>query len=301
MLESIATDLKHAFRRLRRSPGFTATVLLILAIGIGANTAIFSVIEGVLLRPLPYGNPERLCVLWKSIPQKNIEWDWTSALTIRDWREQTEVFEDVATVLRPEGSKVTFGANSGSEEIQGSIVSGNFFDLLRVRPLLGRTFSPSEAQRGENVAVLSYGMWKGRFGGTSAILGKPIQLNNRSVSIIGVMPPEFQYPNKQAELWILITSDPRWPAFQKFRIADAFSGLGRLKPGRSIEEARAEMKVVSSKLATQYPATDTGLRLMFCRCSTKSRSGRCVAASGFWGSSSLRVAGRVLEYRKSSE
>ena len=107
MFESIAIDLNHAFRRLRRSPGFTATVLLILTIGIGANTAIFSVIEGVLLRPLPYGNPERLCVLWKSIPQKNIEWDWTSAPTIRDWREQSDAFEDVAMVLRPEGSKVT--------------------------------------------------------------------------------------------------------------------------------------------------------------------------------------------------
>src|ERR1700733_471589 len=104
-------------------------------------------------------------------------------------------------------------------------------------------------------------MWKGRFGATNAILGRTIQLNNRSVSIIGVMPPDFQYPNKQAELWMLITSDPRWPAFQKFRIADAFSGLGRLKPGRSIEEARAQMKVVSAKLAQQDPATDTGLEI----------------------------------------
>jgi putative ABC transport system permease protein len=259
MLESIATDLKHAFRRLRRSPGFTATVLLILALGIGANTAIFSVIEGVLLRPLPYGNPERLCVLWKSIPQKNIEWDWTSAPTIHDWREQSDVFEDVAMVLRPEGSKVTLRSDVGSEEIQGSMVSGNFFDVLRVRPLLGRTFSSSEAQRGENVAVISYGMWKGRFGATNAILGRSIQLNNRCVSVIGVMPPDFQYPNKQAELWMLITSDPRWPAFQRFRIADAFSGLGRLKPGRSIAEARAEMKAVSAKLAQQNPSTDRGL------------------------------------------
>ena len=129
--------------------------------------------------------------------------------------------------------------------------------------------------------MLSYGIWKGRFGATNAILGKSIQVNNRSVSIIGVMPPDFQYPNKQAELWLLLTSDPRWPTFQRFRIADAFNGLGRLKPGRSIEEARAEMKVVSSKLAQQYPATDTGLEYILFRCSTKSRSGRCVAVSGF--------------------
>ena len=111
-------------------------------------------------------------------------------------------------MLRPEGSRVTLRTDSGSEEIQGSIVSGNFFDLLSVRPLLGRTFSSSEAQRGENVAVLSYGMWKSRFGGTSAILGRSIPIDNRSVSIIGVMPPDFQYPNKQAELWMLLTADP---------------------------------------------------------------------------------------------
>src|SRR5271156_1061860 len=254
-------DLSYGARCLRRSPGFSIAAIFVLSLAIGANSAIFSVIEGVLLRPLPYSNPERLCVLWKSIPQKNIEWDWTSALTIRDWREEADVFEDVATVLRPEASKVSMRGNSGSEEIQASIVSGNFFDLLRVRPLLGHTFSPSEAHRGENVAVISYGMWKRRFGGTSAILGKSIQLNNQIVSIIGVMPPDFQYPNKQAELWLLLTSDPRWPLFQKFRIADAFSGLGRLKPGRSIEQARTEMKVVSSKVAKQYPATDTGLEV----------------------------------------
>jgi putative ABC transport system permease protein len=254
-------DLSYGARCLRRSPGFSIAAIFVLSLAIGANSAIFSVIEGVLLRPLPYSNPERLCVVWKSIPQKNIEWDWTSALTIRDWREQAEVFEDLATVLRPEASKVAMRGSSGFEEIQASTVSGNFFDLLRVRPLLGRTFSPPEAHRGENVAVISYGMWKRRFGGTSAILGKSIQLNDQIVSIIGVMPPDFQYPNKQAELWLLLTSDPRWPLFQKFRIADAFSGLGRLKPGRSIEQARAEMKVVSSKLAKQYPATDTGLEV----------------------------------------
>ena len=224
-------DLSYGARCLRRSPGFSITAIFVLSLAIGANSAIFSVIEGVLLRPLPYSNPERLCVLWKSIPQKNIEWDWTSALTIRDWREQADVFEDVATVLRPEGSKVSMRGDSGPEEIQASIVSGNFFDLLGVRPLLGHTFSSSEAHRGENVAVISYRMWKRRFGGTSAILGKSIQLNNQIVSIIGVMPPDFQYPNKEAELWLLLTSDPRWPMFQKFRIADAFSGLGRLKPG----------------------------------------------------------------------
>ena len=260
-LQQVWQDLRYGARVLRRSPGFSITAMLVLALAIGANTAVFSVIEGVLLRPLPYSDPDRLCLLWKSIPQRNIEWDWTSALTIRDWREQTEVFEDLAIVLRPEGSKVTMRGDSGREKLQGSIVSGNFFDLLGARPLLGRTFSRSEAQRGENVAVLSHGFWQRRFGASNSVVGSTIPLDDRSVLVIGVMPPSFEFPDKKAELWMLLTADPRWPKFQmpRFRIADAFCAVGRLKPGKSIGQARAEMKAVSARLAQQYPATDTGL------------------------------------------
>jgi putative ABC transport system permease protein len=237
--------------------------VLVLILAIGANTAVFSVIEGVLLRPLPYRDSQRLCVLWKSVPQRNIEWDWTSALTVQDWRQQTSAFEDLAAILRPEGSVVTLRGGAAAEKLQASVVSDNFFDLLGTPALLGHTFSPEEAQPGADVAVLSHGLWLRRFGGSHAVLGKAIHLDSRSVRIIGVMPPSFQFPDKRVELWLLLTADPRWPAFQlpRFRIADAFCALGRLKPGRSVAEAGAEMHAISARLARQYPATDAGLEV----------------------------------------
>jgi hypothetical protein len=135
-MATLAQDFRYAIRVLSRSPGFTVTAVLILAIAMGANTAIFSVIEAVLLRPLPYHDPERLCVLWKTVPSRNIAWDWTSYPTIRDWREQSRAFQDLAVVLRPEASQVAISA----ENIQGPTVSGNFFEVQGIAPLLGRTF-----------------------------------------------------------------------------------------------------------------------------------------------------------------
>ena len=256
------TDLRYSFRTLRRSPGFSFAAIIVLALAIGANTAMFSVIEGVLWRPLPYKDPDRLVVLWKSIPQRNIEWDWTSAPTVKDWREQSGgVFEDVALVLRPEGSRVTLFGGPEPERVQASIVSGSFFDVLGVQPQLGRSFSATETARGDNVAVLSHGYWQRRFGGRTSILGESIRIDDRSVTIIGVMPPSFAFPAKDAELWLLLSADPRWPRFQmpRFRVADAFCGIGRLKPGVSVRQAQVEMKGMAARLAQQYPATDQGL------------------------------------------
>jgi putative ABC transport system permease protein len=259
MEDEMIQDLRYGARMLVKSPGFTFVVALTLALGIGANTAIFSVIEAVMLRPLPYQNPERLCVLWKSVPARNIEWDWTSYPTIQDWREQSRSFDDMAAVLLPSASEVTLQSDGGPERIQGSKVSGNFFEMLGVKPLLGRAFSDDEARRGDDVVVLSYGFWQRRFGGDGAIVGRRLHLDNRSATIIGVMPPNFQYPDKNAQLWLLLSTDHRWAGFQKIRLADAFSALARLKPGVSIEEARAEMNVIAGRLAQQYPATDANL------------------------------------------
>jgi putative ABC transport system permease protein len=150
-MQMILQDLRYGARMLLKNPGFTLIAVLMLGLGIGANTAIFSVIEGVLLRPLPYKDPQRLCLLWKSVPARNIEWDWTSYPTIRDWREQSRSFEEMAAVLLPAGSQVTLQSDSGSERIQGSKVAGNFFQILGGRPLLGRTFSDDESKRGDDV------------------------------------------------------------------------------------------------------------------------------------------------------
>jgi putative ABC transport system permease protein len=261
MEDEMFQDLRYGARMLVKSPGFTFVAALTLALGIGANTAVFSVIEAVILRPLPYQDSERLCMLWKSVPARNIEWDWTSYPTIRDWREQSRSFEDMAVILRPEASEVTLQSGEGPEKIQGSKVSGNFFQMLGVRPLLGRAFSDDEARRGDDMVVLSYGLWQRRFGEDGAALGRKLQLDNRSATVIGVMPASFQFPDKDAQLWLLLSADHRWPTFQlpKFRIADAFSVLARLKPGVSIEEARAEMNAIAGRLAQQYPATDANL------------------------------------------
>ncbi len=258
---SALVQLGAGARALRRSPGYSIAAVCLLSLAIGANTAMFSVIEGVLLRPLPYKDADRLCVLWKSVPGKGIEWDWTSAPTVKDWREQSESFEDIALVLRPEGSRVALDGADGPEKVQGAIVSGNFFDILGVPPLAGRTFSSEEARLGENVVVLGHGFWRSRFAGSPSIVGQTIRIDGRSTTVAGVMPPSFQFPNKEVRLWLLLTADPRWEKFQlpRYRLADAFFGLARLAEGRSLTQARGEMEAVAGRLARLYPATDAGL------------------------------------------
>src|SRR5882724_11575580 len=180
----LARDFRYAIRVLARSPGFSITAVLVLSLAMGANTAIFSVIEAVLLRPLPYHDPQRLCMLWKTVPARNIEWDWTSYPTIRDWHEQNHVFADLSVILRPENSKVTLPQEAGPERIQGSKVSANLFQIMGVQPLLGRTFSADEELRGDDVVVLSYGFWQRRFGGDKTVLGRTLQFNGRNTMII---------------------------------------------------------------------------------------------------------------------
>ncbi|HMY75514.1 MAG TPA: ABC transporter permease, partial [Blastocatellia bacterium] len=259
MFADIRQDLCFGARMLLKQPGFALTAVFVLALTLGANTAIFSVIEAVLLRPLPYREADRLCVLWKSVPARNIEWDWTSYPTILDWSEQSRAFEEMAVVLRPEASEVNWQTNDGPEKIQGAKVSGNFFDMLGVSPLLGRAFSPVEARQGADVAVLSHGFWKQRFGAAPDVIGRTLMLDDRDVTIIGVMPAMFQFPNEQAQLWLLVTADHRWAKFQEVRFADAFCALGRLRPGVSVNAARTEMDAIALRLAREHAATDANL------------------------------------------
>jgi ABC-type antimicrobial peptide transport system permease subunit len=218
-------DLRYAFRTFRASPGFTFLAIILLALGIGANTAMFSVIEAVLLRPLPYREPSRLYMVWKSVPAKNLDWDWMGYPAIRDWREQNHVFEDVAAVARPEASIVTLTGGVEPQRIQSAKVEGNVFTVLGAAPLLGRTFSQTEAQRGDKVAILSYGFWQRHFGTSRGVLGRTLQIEHQSCTIIGVMKPSFQFPSKDTQLWLLISADPRWPKFRRFRFADALLPL----------------------------------------------------------------------------
>src|SRR6266850_6773318 len=192
----MVNDLRYALRQLRKDPGFTVVAVLSLALGIGANTAIFGVINGVLLRTLPYRDPDRLAILWKTVPKKNIQEDWTSYPTFKDWRDQNHVFEDMALVFRPEAAQVVLTGNDRPERIQGAKVSANFFSVMGVSPVLGRSFSPDEGERGDQVVVLSYGFWQRQFGASVDVLGKTTEIDGKNTEIIGVMPASFQFPSK---------------------------------------------------------------------------------------------------------
>jgi predicted permease len=238
--------------------------ILTLMLGIGACTAVFSVVYAVMLKPLPYRNPDRLCVLWKSVPKKGLERDWTSYPSFRDWRDHNHVFEDMALFFRPEAAQVTLHNGDQAEMVQAAVVSANFFTVMGIAPIIGRTFSPRDGELGEDFAVLSYGFWQSRYAGSPDVLGKSFSfhsVNERTAKIIGVMPEGCQLPFKEAPFWLLNTADPRWkgPYFPNWRVPDAFAAVGRLKPQISMAEAQADMNQVASNLAQQYPETDAGL------------------------------------------
>src|SRR2546425_1291792 len=167
-------DLRYGVRTLLKSPGFTLVAVITLALGIGANTAMFSVINAVLLRTLPYGDPHRLAILWKTVPKKNIQEDWTSYPAFKDWKDHNDVFEDMALVFRPEAAQVTLTGSDPPERIQGAKVSANFFTVMGVSPALGRGFLSEEGKRGDSVVVLSHGFWQRRLGASAGAIGKSL-------------------------------------------------------------------------------------------------------------------------------
>jgi putative ABC transport system permease protein len=267
-LDTLAQDIRYSLRIMLRNPGFSAVVVLTLMLGIGACTAVFSVVYAVMLKPLPYRDSDRLCVLWKSVPKKGLERDWTSYPAFKDWKEQNHAFEDMALFLRPEGAKVTLHNGDQAEKIQAAVVSANFFTVMGITPVIGRSFSPEDG-RGEDLAILSYGFWQNRFGGSPEVLSKSLSFNDdskkRTAKIIGVAPEKCQFPYKEAQFWLLTTADPRWErGFQIYWIADAFSAVGRLKTHVSIKEAQADMNVVASNQARSYPeySADLGISVI---------------------------------------
>ncbi len=254
-------DLRYGARSLIRTRAFTATAVAVLALAIGANTALFSVVEAVLLRPLPYRDYRRLALVWKTVPSKHIEWDWASGPIVQDWRERNHTFEDSAIFLRPEASLVTYSAKNGPEKILAAKTWEDFFGVLGVQPLIGRVFSSAEARQGNPLAVLSYQFWVSRLGADQSVLGKALRLDGGSFTIVGVMPPEFQFPDQKTAMWLPLASDPRWELWrqERFRMADAFGVLVRLKSDRSVADAQMDMNRISQSLAHEYPTTDADL------------------------------------------
>jgi putative ABC transport system permease protein len=254
MFVDLWQDLRYGVRTLLKNPGFTAVAVIALALGIGANSAIFSVVNAVLLQPLPYRDPDRLVMVWEDNTKGGYPRNTPAAANFLDWREQSRVFEGMAAIANQ--SFALTGAGE-PERIDGRRVSASLFPLLGVEPLLGRAFLPEEDQPGAGRAViLSHGLWQRRFGSDPNITGKALTLNGESHTVVGVMPAHFQFPAREDELWVPIAFTNEQAANRGTHYLQV---VARLKPGVTVEQTQAEMSAIAARLQEQYPSQNTGV------------------------------------------
>jgi putative ABC transport system permease protein len=245
MFFTVLRDIRYAVRQLMASPAFTIVAILTLALGIGATTAIFSVVNGVLLRPLPYPHPDSLVLVYEIVPQYGRF--SVAPANFLDWRRQNTVFQRIATYST---SSASFTEGGNAERITSAAVSWDLFELLEVTPVLGRSFREDEDAPGKNsVIVLSYGMWQRRFGGDPNVLGRSITLSGVPVTIVGVMPQGFYFPTRAVEFWQPIALNPA----NATRGGHFLGVIARAKSGIPLERAGAEMKAIAERLANEYP------------------------------------------------
>src|SRR5882724_2570063 len=249
-------DLRFAFRKLLKTPGFTAVAVLTLALGIGATTAIFSVVYAVVLRPLPFPESEQLVAIWTQTPQ--VDRLPMAAANHLDLKSQNTVFEDIAILSRV--ANYNLSGDGEPERLLATRVPANLFPLLRVKPALGRGFTEDENQPGQDrVVILSHGLWQRRHAGDPNIVGKIIRLENLPHAVVGVMSPEFTYPTRDVQIWTPLTIDPEDVKF-KARTGYNHLTVARLKPGVTLEQAQAEVNVISTRLAQEHPESNKELR-----------------------------------------
>lgn len=247
-------DFRYALRTLLRSPLFTIVAVLTLALGIGANTAIFTVVDAVLIRPLPFARPDDLIRIFATGPQ--LDNAPVSPANFLDWKEQNRVFERMVAYT---DTVFTLAGGEMPERVRAERVSFDFFDLFGVSPALGRSFSREEDEYGRNqVVVLSQEFWQTRFGGRSDIIGQSLILNDKPFTVIGVMPAKFTFPDKRIQLWTPLAFTP---AEKVIRDTNFLSAIGRLKSGLTITTANSEMNALARQIAQQYPETNAGEKL----------------------------------------
>jgi putative ABC transport system permease protein len=254
-VSGVFQDIRYAFRQIRKAPAFAAVAVITLALGIGANTAIFSVVNGVLLRPLALKDPDRLVRIWHTPPQSSFPGISTfsvSPANYLDWQSQNHVFDSMA-IYGYYGFTITGGDKP--EQVDASSVSAGFFSTLGVQPELGRALSPDENQPGRsNVVVLSHRLWQERFGSKREIVGSYIKLDGGSYLVAGVMPASFRFPDF-AQMWTPMA----WTDKDKIiRGNHSYMVVARLRPEADVKQAQAEMNTISSRLEQQYPADDKG-------------------------------------------
>jgi predicted permease len=253
-MNSFLQDLQYGLRSLAKNPGFGAVAVLTLALGVGANAAIFSVLRAVVLRDLPYHEADRIAVLWTKNIRQNLP-DGSSYLNFRDWKEQSKEFEDMAAYVRPEFTRSTIGTGADAERVNVGEVGPGFFQLLGTAPLFGRTFESADFIANPRTIVISHGLWQQRFAADRGIVGKSVQVGDAAAEIVGVMPPEFELPTAEVQLWRPFFFGPQWQD-PGSRDADALIVLGRLKPSATIASARTEMDAIATRLRNEYPNTN---------------------------------------------
>ncbi|HSE37628.1 MAG TPA: ABC transporter permease, partial [Blastocatellia bacterium] len=258
---NLMQDIRYAFRMLLKNPGFTVVAVIAVALGIGANSAMFSVINAVLLRPLPYNEPDRLVTIWEESPQRDMYELPVSLANFRDWVDQNTVFEQISAYTF---ANMNLSGAGEPERLLAVRTSANLFSLVGAVPLLGRPFLAEEDKEGANrVAILSHALWQRRFSSDSRIVGESVTLNNQSYTVVGVMPASFQFPvgfgylgkvlNDPVDLYIPIAAT----GHEAVRGSFAFFSIGRLKQGVNIDQARAEMTAIEGRIVQQYPGENS--------------------------------------------
>ena len=247
-METLLKDIRYGLRGLWKRPGFTAVAVLTLALGIGANTAIFSVVNAVLLRPLQFRDPDRLVMIWEDATFAGFPRNTPAPANYFDWKAQTQSFEDMAAT-----AEATFNLTGGGEpeRVAAYSVSSNFFPLLGVQPALGRMFLPDEDRVGAaKVAVLSYALWQTRYGGDPQVINRDVQLDGAKYAVVGVMPAGFQFMESDVRLWVPLAMEPEVAAN---RGGHFLTVVGRLKPGVTMDQAQADLANVMARIAKDHP------------------------------------------------
>jgi putative ABC transport system permease protein len=255
-MEILLHDVRYALRTWLRAPGFIIVAVLTLALGIGANTTIFSIVDATLLRPLSFPEPDRLVSVWKGQVDDPKYLNITSAPEFRDWQARSQSFDAIG-LFDSAGRGYSLSGQGEAEQVSGVRVTASLFQVLGVRPMLGRTFLPDEEEPGrDRVVVLSHGLWTRRYGADRAIVGKTIQIDGAAFTVVGVMPSDFvfQFWSGPRQLWV----PAGWTAGDADRTSNSFLCMARLKPGVTLAQARSELDVIGRALAATYPDSNAG-------------------------------------------
>ena len=258
-VDQLRQDLAFAFRTLRRSPGFAAGALIVLALGIGATTTAFGVVDAVLLRPLPYPAPDQLVRVWPAAPETGVERRTFSIPDYRDWRDRSATLSGLALYSTLPSPPVMTGRGP-AEEIPAAYVTGDFFGVLGVEAAVGRVPRPDEDVEGRNrVIVFSHGYWQRRFGGDPSVVGQILTIEGAPFELVGVMPPDFAYPSADVDAWVLISTVPQGSIPTEERFVRFMWAVGRMAPGVTLAQADQELDAVAAGLAAELPDTNQQL------------------------------------------